>query len=176
MGIIKRLFSSLPDTFPNCPIHVEPMRVSAGSQWMSIYIRGKKFTIGCSSDEARNVLITDELDVYHFNGDEKEITDWLIGLTLPEGVTSSEGMKFYAGDWRLEKDIKKAKRGRNRLLKEARASGLPIYPPINDSVCGRCKTEQAIPDHTCPYAQEIHNDDKLCNCCDDCQYNCAMEI
>jgi hypothetical protein len=32
------------------------------------------------------------------------------------------------------------------------------------------------PDHTCPYATEINEDDRKCNCCDECAYQCAMDI
>lgn len=31
--------------------------------------------------------------------------------------------------------------------------------------------------HTCPYAEDIGGDsESLCNCCADCQYQCAMDI
>jgi hypothetical protein len=39
--------------------------------------------------------------------------------------------------------------------------------------CGKAATE----DHTCPYAEDINNDsESLCNCCDDCANECAMDI
>lgn len=44
--------------------------------------------------------------------------------------------------------------------------------------CGRgdCKNP-AAEDHTCPFAEEINGDfESLCNCCDDCAYECAMDI
>ena len=28
----------------------------------------------------------------------------------------------------------------------------------------------------CPHASEIGGYDKLCNCCEDCRYQCAMDI
>ena len=32
-------------------------------------------------------------------------------------------------------------------------------------------------DHTCPYSEEINNDrESLCNCCDVCAGECAMDI
>lgn len=32
-------------------------------------------------------------------------------------------------------------------------------------------------DHTCPYAEEINNDrESLCNCCNVCANECAMDI
>lgn len=31
--------------------------------------------------------------------------------------------------------------------------------------------------HTCPYNEDINDDyDSLCNCCDDCSYQCIMNI
>lgn len=31
--------------------------------------------------------------------------------------------------------------------------------------------------HPCPFSSEIHNDDtSLCNCCDSCTRECAMDI
>lgn len=31
--------------------------------------------------------------------------------------------------------------------------------------------------HTCPYREEIDNDNEtLCNCCDDCKQQCADDI
>jgi len=39
-----------------------------------------------------------------------------------------------------------------------------------------CKTEE-IDEHTCPFAEEILDDTTtLCNCCDECTYQCAMDI
>lgn len=33
------------------------------------------------------------------------------------------------------------------------------------------------PLHTCPFAEEIHNDREiLCHCCESCEYQCAMDI
>lgn len=39
--------------------------------------------------------------------------------------------------------------------------------------CG-CKGEA---EHTCPFSSEINGDDTtLCNCCEECTYQCAMDI
>lgn len=38
-----------------------------------------------------------------------------------------------------------------------------------------CETED-IEEHTCPYSEELYGDEKLCNCCDSCTYQCAMDI
>jgi len=38
--------------------------------------------------------------------------------------------------------------------------------------CGNPATEP----HTCPFAEEINDDETLCRCCDGCQHECAMDI
>lgn len=41
---------------------------------------------------------------------------------------------------------------------------------------GGCKNP-AEPPHRCPYKSDIGGDDEtLCECCDGCQYECAMDI
>lgn len=41
--------------------------------------------------------------------------------------------------------------------------------------CGNPPTEES---HSCPFASEINGDhsEDHCNCCEDCQYQCAMDI
>ena len=42
---------------------------------------------------------------------------------------------------------------------------------------GRECTNQAQEPHTCPFASEIHNDNEtLCECCTDCEHECAMDV
>lgn len=37
--------------------------------------------------------------------------------------------------------------------------------------------EQEVAPHTCPYSEDIHNDSEtLCQCCEECTYQCAMDI
>ena len=31
-------------------------------------------------------------------------------------------------------------------------------------------------DHECPYSSEINNDHSTCNCCEECEYQCSMDI
>jgi len=31
-------------------------------------------------------------------------------------------------------------------------------------------------DHTCPFGEEIRDDHSLCNCCETCEHECAMDI
>jgi hypothetical protein len=39
-----------------------------------------------------------------------------------------------------------------------------------------CQNDSAE-DHTCPFSEEINGDcESLCNCCDDCTHECAMDI
>jgi hypothetical protein len=41
-----------------------------------------------------------------------------------------------------------------------------------------CKCgDPSIEEHTCPFSEEIHGDsESMCNCCDECTYQCAMDI
>lgn len=44
-------------------------------------------------------------------------------------------------------------------------------------MCVKCNSNQAKELHECPFEKEIHGNDKTeCNCCDDCTYDCYMEI
>ena len=43
--------------------------------------------------------------------------------------------------------------------------------------CESCGKNDATEPHTCPYAEEINNNSEtLCNCCQDCVNQCAMDI
>lgn len=43
--------------------------------------------------------------------------------------------------------------------------------------CSRCKIAASESPHPCPFASEIHDDDQsLCDCCDECTHQCAMDI
>lgn len=47
----------------------------------------------------------------------------------------------------------------------------------DDKVLDRCTCgEQTHEEHTCPFAEEIHSCNDLCNCCPYCEYQCAMDI
>lgn len=37
-------------------------------------------------------------------------------------------------------------------------------------------TNLATEPHTCPFAEEIRGSYELCNCCEECEHNCAMDI
>jgi hypothetical protein len=48
---------------------------------------------------------------------------------------------------------------------------------VTEEKCQNCAKNPAQPKHTCPYAEEIGGDrESLCNCCDDCSYQCAMDV
>ena len=42
--------------------------------------------------------------------------------------------------------------------------------------CKRCEVNPELPLHECPYKAEIDDNHEFCNCCDDCRYECSMEI
>jgi hypothetical protein len=44
--------------------------------------------------------------------------------------------------------------------------------PTCDSCCKNPPEEE----HTCPFAEEIHGNEELCNCCSSCEKQCAMDI
>lgn len=41
-----------------------------------------------------------------------------------------------------------------------------------------CKHEDRTEElHPCPFQEDVNNDPRdCCNCCEDCQYQCAMDI
>ena len=49
---------------------------------------------------------------------------------------------------------------------------------MEENNLGLCKCgEPGEDEHTCPYAEDIHGDsESLCNCCAECQYQCAQDI
>lgn len=47
----------------------------------------------------------------------------------------------------------------------------------NEPRCSTCKKHPAEELHTCPYRVDIDNDpDFQCDCCEDCENECAMDI
>lgn len=53
--------------------------------------------------------------------------------------------------------------------------GAPLHS--EEAKCSRCKANPAQEDHTCPFSCEIHeNYDRMCDCCMDCETDCAMDI
>jgi hypothetical protein len=46
----------------------------------------------------------------------------------------------------------------------------------NNEIC-KCGKSASMDDHTCPFREELNNDsESLCNCCANCQYECAMDV
>lgn len=43
--------------------------------------------------------------------------------------------------------------------------------------CEGCGKREGKKEHTCPYVEDINNDSEtLCNCCDECEVNCSMDV
>ena len=51
-------------------------------------------------------------------------------------------------------------------------------PVIKSNVGKWCKCgDESSKLHPCPFNEEIHNDSKaLCNCCENCKYECSRDI
>jgi hypothetical protein len=48
---------------------------------------------------------------------------------------------------------------------------------MRNNKCGSCNLNPSNEGHTCPYAEEINNNEKtLCDCCDECTHECCMDI
>ena len=47
---------------------------------------------------------------------------------------------------------------------------------LDPKKCQNCKADVSGELHTCPFAEEIHNSQTLCNCCGACCRDCADEI
>ena len=48
-----------------------------------------------------------------------------------------------------------------------------LVKQIPNCKCGELGEEN----HPCPFAQDIHDDSEtLCNCCENCNYECCMDI
>jgi hypothetical protein len=44
------------------------------------------------------------------------------------------------------------------------------------NTCDCCKVREARPIHVCVYSEEIGDGSRMCNCCEECTYQCAMDI
>jgi len=56
---------------------------------------------------------------------------------------------------------------------DARVSDTGVSSPGR---CPSCKRGPAEPPHECPYKVEIGDCRDLCECCDACAYQCALDI
>lgn len=46
----------------------------------------------------------------------------------------------------------------------------------DDDMC-KCGKREKQELHTCPYSVDVNNDEEtLCDCCDECTYQCAQDI
>ena len=48
-------------------------------------------------------------------------------------------------------------------------------PTVHNSVECKCG-EAGVEGATCPFSEEIHQKERICGCCRDCQHQCAMDI
>lgn len=52
-----------------------------------------------------------------------------------------------------------------------------VFEYHEEDKCESCENEGSLEPHTCPYSEEIGGDfETLCNCCENCQSNCAGDI
>lgn len=57
--------------------------------------------------------------------------------------------------------------------------GAVIYLPAEEEDLGNCcQKHNTIEPHSCPYAEDIHGNlsPSFCRCCDNCIYQCQMDI
>ena len=48
--------------------------------------------------------------------------------------------------------------------------------PEEAELC-KCGENPATEPHPCPFNEDLHGDSEtLCTCCEDCRYQCAMDI
>ncbi len=43
-------------------------------------------------------------------------------------------------------------------------------------LCDKCKVGMASQESPCPYAEDVHQNKELCNCCDSCRQECLDGI
>lgn len=59
----------------------------------------------------------------------------------------------------------------NNIIEENKIFDIIVY-----SKCIKC-SNAGTAEHNCPFSEEIYNDhETLCNCCESCAGNCAMDI
>ena len=56
------------------------------------------------------------------------------------------------------------------LLESAQEHNSPGERSCSQCGCGEAEI------NTCPFAEEIHNDDSTCVCCAKCRHQCQMDI
>lgn len=62
-----------------------------------------------------------------------------------------------------------------RLRESSECDGQVESTEEADEIC-RCGRNKAGEPEECPYSSELYNETSLCNCCDDCRRECAMDI
>lgn len=48
---------------------------------------------------------------------------------------------------------------------------------INEANESKCECDIFIESHSCPFQEDVHGDNSdFCNCCSECEHQCAMDI
>lgn len=47
---------------------------------------------------------------------------------------------------------------------------------MESELCERCGKNPSSEPHLCPYDEELGSGKELCNCCEECTQECAMDI
>jgi len=48
---------------------------------------------------------------------------------------------------------------------------------MSEELCPHCGVNPASDPHPCPYDEDVNNNpDSSCTCCEECEYQCAMDI
>jgi hypothetical protein len=45
-----------------------------------------------------------------------------------------------------------------------------------EKMCERCGKAPATEPHTCPYYDEIYDEEIICTCCEECEQGCCDDI
>ena len=120
-----------------------------------------------------NETIKDEANVL-IDGVEMDMLKLRKILSVSEGKNVKYWLDLYA-----EKLKDHAKSFGERYEKEVKmnTANKSKESKTPSDVCEGCSKERGEPLHTCPFAEDIHQDSNtLCNCCEDCQHGCCMDI
>lgn len=48
---------------------------------------------------------------------------------------------------------------------------------MSDKMCPGCNKNPAQEPHPCPFCADVNNDtERLCECCEECELDCALDI
>ena len=65
----------------------------------------------------------------------------------------------------------------NKTKQEPRSGLSDLTVGLDADLC-KCGKNPATESHSCPYAEDIgdNDDPDYCTCCDDCRHECCMDI